>query len=123
MQLNIVINPHDKKYADYMQFYRDDMVNIFIGYRASGKTWSIIKWFNENCTKVSETVTEYEVKDDMFIKYVHNCNSIHQVSMPKGRVKSVTLKNGIIFTATPEYNEQLVKMFAHHDIKYITEIH
>lgn len=122
MQLNVVINPHEK-YADYMEFYRHDMVNIFIGGRHTGKSWSIIKWLNENCTKVSETINEYEVTAECFIKYVRNCKSIDRVSMPNSRVKSVEIKPGDIFTVNPEHNDAVVKMFSHHNIKFITEIH
>ena len=122
MKFNIIFSKRDE-YTDYMRFYRTDMVNVFIGKRNSGISFSIKRFLADLKANKNVTITEYEKIDLGFSKIVHDFKSIHKVTLGQF-VMFPQIKNGDVLSINASENELLVnELLSSNEIKYSIFIH
>ena len=122
MKFNIIFSKRDE-YTDYMRFYRTDMVNVFIGNRNSGISFSIKRFLADLKANKNVTITEYEKIDLGFSKIVHDFKSIHKVTLGQF-VMFPQIKNGDVLSINASENELLVnELLSSNEIKYSIFIH
>lgn len=126
MKINVVVKKSNSEYLDYMQHYRSDMLNVFIGGRRSGKTHSIDVFLSQTLARRDYTIDEYEATDKGFVLYRHTSTTLITGLRPR-KPELVWFKKGDVITLIPNHSKEVANLIDNiltdENVKYTTFIH
>ena len=123
--INMIFHKGDT-YADYMQYYRSDMLNVFVGNRATGKSYSIDEFIRQ-----AEAVKDFKIDEYEFVEggcnfYRHDYKSLNKVKRPKF-LDFYWFKKGDVISLNPNrsfYERTIMnRLLENEKVKYTIFIH
>lgn len=105
LPINIIISKKPQgSHTDYMQYYRSDMINVFVGERNTGKSSSIDRFLGNTEARKDFKIYEYEhVSMNDVIVTVHQAgkSAITNIRRPE----LCWYKKGDVLTVNPKSEE------------------